>query len=199
MIVFFWAGHRLPSDGSGWITDELLWGSGLIYACCCCLRLARFNLRDRKLLTKLPEPPEPPGSPPVHNLFQRKLYFEGLPAPVAACYLLVPVMIDSITNESWFHFLKFGFNRERLFLVMLFVAFAMVSSVPTLSSKMLKQNPTDTHLRSRSTFSQAVKILFTSVALVEFLNHPIEMLLVMNLSHMLSVPIGLVLYYKWGQ
>eukprot|EP00656_Telonema_subtile_P036492 TRINITY_DN40498_c0_g2_i1.p1 TRINITY_DN40498_c0_g2~~TRINITY_DN40498_c0_g2_i1.p1 ORF type:complete len:283 (-),score=41.52 TRINITY_DN40498_c0_g2_i1:201-1049(-) len=192
VISYFWGSNTL--EDSPLVTNELLWGACLIYACCCCLRLARFNLHDRAVLSSLPEPPTRPGNVPVHNLFQRKLYFEGVPAPVAASYMLMPVMLHCLQPTSPLAFAKTLFNKEGLFATTIAIAFLMVSSLPTLSTKMLKQNVADTHLRSRSVVNQVAKLVVVAVASVAVYQYPIEVFLGMNASHILSIPIGLVLY-----
>lgn len=90
------------------------WMFVLIYACCACLRLARFNVsRD--------EPP-PTGKP----------HFVGVPAPGGAMLALLPVFLtqQGIVDARDFPVL-FGMWT-------LLVAWLMVSKVPTLSSKAVR-------------------------------------------------------------
>jgi len=178
------------------ISETFQWAASCMYCCCCCLRLARFNLKDRQLLTALPEPPSRPGAAPVHNLFQRKLYFEGVPAPVGASYLLLPVMVDSVGPTSLFANAHEWLNRETVFVLTVVVAVLMISSVPTLSSKMLKQNPTDTHLRSRSQISRSIKLLIAAAGIGVVYYYPFEVFICMNIAHMISIPLGIYLYYR---
>ena len=95
--------------GMGWIIV-------LAYAVCCGLRLARFN-------TALEDPDEPEYA---------ANYFTGVPAPAAAGFALLPMMFSFQVGDDFF----------RLALVnavnLAFVAFLMVSQIPTFSFKKMR-------------------------------------------------------------
>ncbi|MBT3787242.1 MAG: CDP-diacylglycerol--serine O-phosphatidyltransferase [Alphaproteobacteria bacterium] len=95
--------------GMGWIIV-------LAYAVCCGLRLARFN-------TALEDPNEPEFA---------ANFFTGVPAPAAAGLALLPMMISFQVGDDFF----------RLALVnavnLAFVAFLMVSQIPTFSFKKMR-------------------------------------------------------------
>ena len=95
--------------GMGWIIV-------LAYAVCCGLRLARFN-------TALEDPDEPEYA---------ANYFTGVPAPAAAGLALLPMMFSFQVGDDFF----------RLALVnavnLAFVAFLMVSQIPTFSFKKMR-------------------------------------------------------------
>jgi CDP-diacylglycerol---serine O-phosphatidyltransferase len=95
--------------GLGWIIV-------LAYAVCCGLRLARFN-------TALEDPDEPEYA---------ANYFTGVPAPAAAGLALLPMMFSFQVGDDFF----------RLALVNVvnlgFVAFLMVSQIPTFSFKKMR-------------------------------------------------------------
>ena len=95
--------------GMGWIIV-------LAYAVCCGLRLARFN-------TALEDPDEPAYA---------ANYFTGVPAPAAAGLALLPMMFSFQVGDDFF----------RLALVnavnLAFVAFLMVSQIPTFSFKKMR-------------------------------------------------------------
>jgi CDP-diacylglycerol---serine O-phosphatidyltransferase len=90
------------------------WMFVLVYACCACLRLARFNVSR--------DDPPPVGKP----------HFVGVPAPGGAMLALWPVFLD---------FAGLWGGRDMPFLYGLWltaVGLLMVSRVPTLSSKALR-------------------------------------------------------------
>lgn len=91
------------------------WMFVLIYACCACLRLARFNVSSRDF-------PVPAGKP----------HFVGVPAPGGAMLALLPIFLtlQGIVDARDYPFI-FG-------LWMGLVAWLMISKVPTISSKALR-------------------------------------------------------------
>jgi CDP-diacylglycerol---serine O-phosphatidyltransferase len=95
--------------GIGWILV-------LAYAVCCGLRLARFN-------TALEDPDEPEFA---------ANYFTGVPAPAAAGLVLLPMMISFQVGDDFFRLALL--NAVNL----IFVAFMMVSQIPTFSFKKMR-------------------------------------------------------------
>ena len=95
--------------GMGWIVV-------LAYAVCCGLRLARFN-------TALEDPDEPEFA---------ANYFTGVPAPAAAGLALLPMMISFQIGDDFF---RLAFVNA---INLVFVAFLMVSQVPTWSFKKMR-------------------------------------------------------------
>lgn len=105
LLVFFFALTDAP--GFGWIF-------ALVFAICCCLRLARFNV-NRDL-------PPPPG----------RAHFTGVPAPAGALLALMPLYLTHGTMID---------AREAAIPVALYlgaVGCLMVSRIPTLSPKGLR-------------------------------------------------------------
>ncbi|WP_232295778.1 CDP-diacylglycerol--serine O-phosphatidyltransferase [Pseudorhodobacter aquimaris] len=90
------------------------WMFVLIYVCCACLRLARFNVsRDE--------------TPPVG-----KPHFVGVPAPGGAMLALLPLFL---TQQG---ILDARSYPEVFGIWIVFVAWLMISKVPTLSSKAIR-------------------------------------------------------------
>lgn len=90
------------------------WMFVLIYACCACLRLARFNVNR--------DAPAPVGRP----------HFTGVPAPGGAMLALWPLFLGQAGLWD-------AGNQPFLYgLWLAVVGFLMVSRVPTLSSKALR-------------------------------------------------------------
>ncbi len=93
------------------------WMAMIIYAACCALRLARFNLTQKELPA------------------WKKGFFSGIPSPAGAGLALLPMII-------WFQdarfFEQFAFASPLVGLWTIFVAAMMVSRIPTYSTKSIK-------------------------------------------------------------
>jgi len=102
-IMYFWSINTLGKVG---------WLIILIYAVCCALRLARFNLT----------------STDISQLWKVN-FFEGVPSPAAAGVVLLPLIL----NLSDLYLIK----NTGLYsaVLMLIVSILMVSKVPTYSLK----------------------------------------------------------------
>jgi CDP-diacylglycerol--serine O-phosphatidyltransferase len=105
LLVFFFA--LLEAPGFGWIF-------ALLFAICCCLRLARFNVNR--------DAPPPPG----------RAYFTGVPAPAGALLALLPLYLtlEGVIDAARWPLLS------ALYLGL--VGGLMVSRIPTLSPKGLR-------------------------------------------------------------
>lgn len=114
LIVYLWSLQYMP--GIGWVI-------ALAHAVTCALRLARFNAQ----IDAAPQPHKRAG------------YLTGIPAPVAAALTLSP-MFMSFWLAPWL----LGDLRLRFILVSLVllpVAFMMISSLPTYSWGSLRLRP----------------------------------------------------------
>lgn len=208
LVVYFWATTLPASDCrfAGCGTDHaLLWAACCIYSSACALRLARFNveghaeLMDKSYLRKTPSVPKAV----LHNLLQRKLYFKGLPAPFGAAYGLTPMMLHfSAANSALAGAVgdvgTWTIGRRGTAITLLVTAVLMVSALPTLSSKMLKTSPSDSHLRSRGSMSMAAKVLAGLAVGLIFWHFPFDVILLLNLGHFLTMPFGVVMFYRFA-
>ncbi|MCB2052957.1 MAG: CDP-diacylglycerol--serine O-phosphatidyltransferase [Geminicoccaceae bacterium] len=106
-IVYLWVLHDVRAIG---------WALAMLFATCCAMRLARFNV-------ELDDPDKPRWMAD---------FFTGIPAPAAAGLALLPMI-------AWFVFGD-GFARTWYLnaAMMLFVALMMVSRVPTFSIKKVR-------------------------------------------------------------
>eukprot|EP00930_Biecheleria_cincta_P071082 TRINITY_DN58633_c0_g1_i1.p1 TRINITY_DN58633_c0_g1~~TRINITY_DN58633_c0_g1_i1.p1 ORF type:complete len:347 (+),score=36.05 TRINITY_DN58633_c0_g1_i1:62-1102(+) len=208
LIVYFWV-KSLPSsecNSEGCRTEYILcWFACCIFASCCCLRLARFNVAghaekmDQQFMSAEKHSPRPPVLRSLmHNVRQKKMYFQGVPAPVGAAYALAPMMLRlsllprllGAVGErgAW------AIGRNGTAMLLLVTAGLMVSPMPTLSSKMLKTDKDDTHLRSRGIASKALKLCgFAGLCYVTW-RFPFEVVLLLDLGHLLSIPVGVLLF-----
>ena len=140
---------------------KLGWAITLIYSVCCVLRLARFNL------TKVDE-----------KQLWKSNYFEGVPSPAGGILILMPLFYE-LSDFS------FTFNIKNLtpyFTV--FMAFLLVSKIPTLSLKKISISPKAT----------IFILLGIGIIFISLLNNPFETLLVLSLIYLISIPISFVMY-----
>ncbi|MCF6233105.1 MAG: CDP-diacylglycerol--serine O-phosphatidyltransferase [Rhodobacteraceae bacterium] len=107
LIVFFWALQDVR--GAGWI-------AALVYAVCCVVRLARFNVAG-----KSEEAEEATGE-----------FFVGVPAPAGALLVMLPM------------YLSFAFDDARLLpsvvngVYVVVIGLLMISHIPTWSFKTIR-------------------------------------------------------------
>lgn len=114
LIIYLWSLQYLP--GIGWVI-------ALSHAVTCALRLARFNAA----IDAAPQPHKRAG------------YLTGVPAPIAAALTLSPMFLT-----FWIEPALLGDPRIRaalVSLVVLPVAFLMISSLPTYSWGSLRLRP----------------------------------------------------------
>ncbi len=110
VIVYLWSLGEVRGIG---------WALAMLFATCCALRLARFNV-------ELDQPPKARWQ--LH-------FFKGIPAPAAAGLALLPLVGWLATGAPWLR--SFWINAA----MMVFVAVMMVSRVPTFSIKRLRIPP----------------------------------------------------------
>ena len=102
-ILYFWELNNYGKFG---------WAITLLYAVCCVLRLARFNL------TKISE-----------NENWKNNFFEGIPSPAGGLLILTPLILE-LTEINLIYNIK---SLTPYFTIL--IAFLLVSKVPTLSLK----------------------------------------------------------------
>lgn len=203
LVVYFWAKALPQEDCSGvdcsW-ENNLVWAACCYYCACCALRLARFNVAGHAaVMDQAYEQQNGVKKPPVpkvvlHNLLQPKLYFRGIPAPMGAAYALTPMMLDLCAASH--HVAKvFSFGRRATAVLLVITATFMGSTLPTFSSKMLKTESKDTHLRSRHKGSVATKAVLAAVFMFLLWRWPFDVILGLNFAHLLSIPVSVTIYY----
>ena len=141
---------------------KLGWAITLIYSVCCVLRLARFNL------TKF----EP-------NESWKQNYFEGVPSPIGALLILSPLVLELtdfnlLLNKNYF-----------VPIFTLFIAFLLISKIPTYSFKKIKIKPALT----------VFILLGIGISLVTLMFFTFETLLIFSLVYFLSIPVACFTYY----
>lgn len=110
VVVYLWTLREVRGVG---------WALAMLFAVCCALRLARFNV-------ELDDPHRP-------RWWQH--FFKGIPAPAAAGLALLPMIAWFATGAEWIR--SWAVNA----FMMSFIAVMMVSRVPTFSIKRLRIPP----------------------------------------------------------
>lgn len=144
-----------------WSLEDLRnlgWGVAMLFATCMALRLARFNSE-----LEMPDRPR-------WTLY----FFTGVPAPAAAMLLLTPMMFSFTTGVGW--------PRHPLINAVLavFVAFMMVSRIPTFSLKRVRVKP-----------EWVLPVLMLGgTALVFLVTEPWLAMTVFGVGYILSIPVS---------
>jgi CDP-diacylglycerol---serine O-phosphatidyltransferase len=151
-LIFNWGLRTLPS--AGWICV-------MIFALSSALRLARFNaaLDDDK------------------PKWQAN-YFTGMPTPAAAIVVLLPVYLHHIGLEQ----MTSPWALKLVLIYTLFIAFMMVSTIPTYSGKLLGE---------RVEREWVLPIFILAIGFVAMLlTYPYETLAVSTLAYLALIPVS---------
>ncbi len=162
-----------------WQTHEIKgwgWAMVLFFAVCCAIRLARFN-------TDLVEENPPSWA---------SNFFVGVPSPAGALMVLAPLMIALAFEGSFddtYEALEFTTDPRFVIYYTALVAFLMVSRIPTFSFKKI------------SIRNEYVSLILAAAGLlaIAFLNEPWVTLLALGTVYVLTIPISIVLYYKFSR
>lgn len=158
LLLYIWSLNSLRTAG---------WVIALIYAICCALRLARFNVAL-----------DDPGKPQWSGMF-----FTGAPAPAGAGLVLLPFYLNFLGVVDDGH----GFALLIGPYVVL-VALLMVSRIPTFSGKnMGSQIPRDIVLPVLGLGS------FSAIMLIAF---PWEFLTVVAIAYLVLIPVSMRSYRR---
>jgi CDP-diacylglycerol--serine O-phosphatidyltransferase len=136
------------------------WLAVLAYVIAAVLRLARFNV--------MLETPKPAW---------QQNYFTGMPAPAGALCALLPIYLQQI-----FDFAPDRHTAAAVAFYVLFVAFMMVSTIPTWSGKKM-----GTRVPREQIIPVTVGFVLCIVALVSF---PFEVLAVVTIAYLCLIPFG---------
>lgn len=141
------------------------WIGVMIFALCAALRLARFNV-----------------SLDVEQPAWKGNYFVGVPVPAGAIVLLLPLYLEKVGVPP------ISFLKPAILFYTLFIAFLMVSNIPTFSGKRA----------GRRISRQYVLPLFVlAVSGVAFLvTYPFLTLVTIAMGYLLFLPVGFISYRK---
>lgn len=203
LVMNYWAKEAGSSAGD--LGEIVLWISCIVFCQCCAVRLARFNCgpsgpasvaRDRCRTES-----DGDASPTTKARKQRQYvakskFFTGVPAPMGALVALLPMFWELETGSKPF-LLK---GREVAVPVLLMTAFLMVSTVKTLSSKMLMRDPTqDTHLRTSSSVEALGKASGVVVLCALAYTNPWRIVLFLELTYFASLVVGPFVYLYYAK
>jgi CDP-diacylglycerol--serine O-phosphatidyltransferase len=110
LVIYMWGLHELQSGG---------WVATLIYATCCLLRLARFNIGNRSNLEKSGEKPAAAN-------------FTGVPSPAGAVLAMLPAYVAFMSPDMP------ELPPVLLGIYMVLIGGLMISRFPTPSFKSVK-------------------------------------------------------------
>jgi CDP-diacylglycerol--serine O-phosphatidyltransferase len=151
LFLYFWTLHELKSAG---------WIAAMVFAICCGLRLARFNV-----MIDDPNRPVWAGN-----------YFTGVPAPAGAIIVLLPIYLVFLGLP------KGSVVAPLTFVYTLTIAFLMVSRLPVFSGKKLGTRvPPDQVL-----IVFVVVVLFFAL----LLSYPWEVLSIGTIIYLACLPFG---------
>lgn len=149
LILYFWQLHDLNNVG---------WIAAMIFAISNSLRLARFN-------ATMDDPTKPAFT---------ANYFTGMPAPLGALTVLLPVYLGFLEGPRMPALLIAGYT--------LLIAFLMVSRIPVFSGKAVKMRVAP----------EIVTMVIVAVVLIVALliSFPWHMMTGISIAYLLSMPFG---------
>jgi CDP-diacylglycerol--serine O-phosphatidyltransferase len=162
IVLYLWQDQGVNLHGFGWTLV-------LIFSTCMALRLARFN-------ASLEEEDVPAW---------KDQFFTGIPAPVAASLIMLPMVITFIANE---HFAtdKLPIAEYAISIYMFVMSILVISTFPTISIKKMTINR-----------SYAPLILFIFIILAGLLViRPWITLAFIGVIYLMSIPISIACYHK---
>jgi CDP-diacylglycerol--serine O-phosphatidyltransferase len=158
LFLYFWTLHDLKSAG---------WIAAMVFAICCGLRLARFNV-----MIDDPNRPVWAGN-----------FFTGVPAPAGAIIVLLPIYLYFLGVP------KSAVTAPLSFVYTLTIAFLMVSRLPVYSGKKLGTRVAP----DKVLFVFVVVVLFFAL----LLSYPWEVLSIGTLIYLVSLPFGWRAYKEY--
>lgn len=106
MVIYFWALEDMR--GAGWM-------SVLIFAVCCVIRLARFNVSSKS-----------------EEVQGNSAYFTGVPSPAGALLVMLPMYVSFAFSDAW------TVPDSVICIYMVCIGLLLISRVPTWSFKATK-------------------------------------------------------------
>src|SRR5690349_22903607 len=155
LILYFWGLHELRSAG---------WIAALVFAICCALRLARFNV-----MIDDPNKPAWAGN-----------FFTGIPAPAGAITVLLPVYLSFLGVSNGL------ITVWMTFLYTLAIALLMVSRLPVFSGKRVGKRVAPEMVLPVFVFV----VLFFAL----LLSYPWQVLAIGTLAYLVCLPLGWLSY-----
>jgi|TARA_B110001452_G_scaffold184597_1_gene155187 CDP-diacylglycerol--serine O-phosphatidyltransferase len=153
-IIYFWHLNNYGKIG---------WAITLIYSVCCVLRLARFNLIKNN-----------------ENQKWKQNYFEGIPSPIGAILILLPLIYEI---SDFYQVKDIRFFSPFL---TIFISILLISKIPTYSFKRISINPKLT----------IFIFLGIGIAFVSLIFFTFESLFLFGFIYFFSLPLSFYTYKK---
>ena len=137
----------------------------LIYTISIAIRLARFNLTNKE----------------NKNLILDKYFFQGIPSPVAAAMMMIPLVLTFEYGEDYF------FNDPRIIIsYSCIVAICAASTIPTISIK---------HIPIKNEY-QHLTLLILGLIIVGLIIEPWITLSIICVTYIVSIFITIAVYFR---
>ena len=161
IAVYLWSLKEIPYKGVGW-------GIVLVYIACSALRLARFNVQSFDYDNK--------------NKELTSNFFVGVPMPVGAGLLLIPLMCsfeicknNLLINSYWF-----------IALYMIFIGLLMISKIPIYSGKKISIPKEKVNLL----------LILSGIVFTGIIFEPWLLLPIIGLLYIIFIPVGSIYCYR---
>ncbi|MDB2550579.1 phosphatidylcholine/phosphatidylserine synthase [Rickettsiales bacterium] len=138
----------------------------LIYTICMAIRLARFNITSKEQ---------------NRNPIIEKYFFQGIPSPVAAAMMMMPLVLTFEYGENYF------FNDPRVIIsYSCIIAICAASTLPTISIK---------HIPVRNEYKH-LTLLILGLIIVGLITKPWITLSIICFTYIFSIFVTIAIYFK---
>ena len=153
-VLYFWELYKYGKIG---------WAITLIFSICCVIRLARFNL------TKIDS-----------SELWKQNYFEGIPSPIGALLILMPLIYELSGLEKIFNL------RITTPYLIVTISLLLISKFPTFSFKKISIPPKLT----------IILLLSIGLSFVSLIFFTFETLILFGICYFITIPVAFLTYMK---
>ena len=153
-VLYFWELYKYGKIG---------WAITLIFSICCVIRLARFNL------TKIDS-----------SELWKQNYFEGIPSPIGALLILMPLIYELSDLEKIFNL------RITTPYLIVTISLLLISKFPTFSFKKISIPPKLT----------IILLLSIGLSFVSLIFFTFETLILFGICYFITIPVAFLTYMK---
>ena len=153
-VLYFWELYKYGKIG---------WAITLIFSICCVIRLARFNL------TKIDS-----------SELWKQNYFEGIPSPIGALLILMPLIYELSDLEKIFNL------RITTPYLIVTISLLLISKFPTFSFKKISIPPKLT----------IILLLSIGLSFVSLMFFTFETLILFGICYFITIPVAFLTYKK---
>ena len=153
-VLYFWELYKYGKIG---------WAITLMFSICCVIRLARFNL------TKIDS-----------SELWKQNYFEGIPSPIGALLILMPLIYELSGLEKIFNL------RITTPYLIVTISLLLISKFPTFSFKKISIPPKLT----------IILLLSIGLSFVSLMFFTFETLILFGICYFITIPVAFLTYMK---